>query len=233
MAIVSASSASRVLLRTIAATLILALSFLFLAAGPAGADCDVLDPTCVIETVDDTTDPVTDTVDEVVTTVEETVDEVVTTVEETVDDVVETVEETVGPVADSVDDPIATVEDTIDPIAPGVSDPPTEDPRPGTDPSVVRPDPQGGPLVESGLLGGSGPLGPAGFVGFVGEAVPPSPQGLLGPLVGAPADLVKRLAFPLALIALVFAFVTVQNRLDRKDPKLALAAATPDVLNFA
>jgi hypothetical protein len=85
-------------------------------------------------------------------------------------------------------------------------------------------------LVGSTLLAGSGPLGP---VGFIGVPVPTSPQGLLGPLAGPVADLAKRLAFPLALIVLVFAFVTVQNRLDRKDPKLALAAATPDVLNFA
>ncbi|MGH2590909.1 MAG: hypothetical protein ACRDGW_08945, partial [Actinomycetota bacterium] len=114
---------------------------------------------------------------------------------------------------------------------PGESDPPSEDPRPETGTSVVRADSRGGSrsLVGSVLLTASGPLGP---VGFVGVPVPTSPEGLFGPLAGPAADLAK-LAFPLALIVLVFAFVTVQNRLDRKDPKLALAAATPDVLNFA
>jgi hypothetical protein len=249
MATVTAWSGSRTKLRSIAVALIMTLSILVLAAGPARADCDVLDVTCVVETVDDTTDEVVETVDEVVETVDEvvetvegTVDEVVETVEGTVDEVVETVEGTVDEVVETVDGPVdevvETVDGTVEPVAPiqpapGESDPPGEDPGAETGTSLVRPDPQDGPLVESGLLGGSGPLGPAGFVGFVGEAVPPSPQGLLGPLAGAAADLAKRLAFPLALIVLVFGFVTVQNRLDRKDPKLALAAATPDVLNFA
>jgi len=240
MATVTASPGSRTRLRSIAAALIMTLSILVLAAGPAHADCDVLDLTCVVETVDDTTDEVVETVDEVVETVEgtvdevvETVDEVVETVEGTVDEVVETVEDTVEPVGPVVD----TVEETVDPVAPtqptpGESDLPGEDPGAETGTSVVRPDSGGGSrtLVGSGLLAGSGPLGP---VGFIGVPVPTSPQGLLGPLAGPAADLAKQLAFPLALIVLVFVFVTVQNRLDRKDPKLALAAATPDVLNFA
>lgn len=237
MTAVTASSGSRVPLRAIAAVMMLTLCLLVLAARPARADCDVLDPTCVGETVDDTTDEVVETVDEVVETVDDTVEEVVGTVEEAADEVVETVEETVAAVTDTVDetiDPIAPIPGVPDvPETPGVDDPPTgEDPNPGVDSSVVRPDPRGGsgPLAGAGPLAGSGPLGPAGFVG---DAILTSPQGLLGPFAGPAADLAKRLAFPLALIVLVFAFVAVQNRLDRKDPKLALAATAPDVLSFA
>jgi hypothetical protein len=247
MATVTASSGSRTKLRSIAVALIMTLSILVLAAGPARADCDVLDVTCVVETVDDTTDEVVETVDEVVETVDEvvetvegTVDEVVETVEGTVDEVVETVEGTVDEVVETVDgtvdEVVETVDETVEPVAPiqpapGESDPPGEDPGAETGTSVVRPDSGGSrSLVRSALLAGSGPLGP---VGFVGVPVPTSPEGLLGALAGPAADLAQQLAFPLALIVLVFAFVTVQNRLDRKDPKLALAAATPDVLNFA
>jgi hypothetical protein len=40
------------------------------------------------------------------------------------------------------------------------------------------------------------------------------------------------LAFPLALALIVLLFVAVQNRIDRKDPKLALAPVAPDLLRF-
>lgn len=44
----------------------------------------------------------------------------------------------------------------------------------------------------------------------------------------------RRLAFPLMLLALVVGYVVFQNRIDRKDPKLALAALDqdPDLLSF-
>jgi hypothetical protein len=42
----------------------------------------------------------------------------------------------------------------------------------------------------------------------------------------------KILSFPLALALIVLLFVAVQNRIDRKDPKLALAPVAPDLLRF-
>ena len=39
-------------------------------------------------------------------------------------------------------------------------------------------------------------------------------------------------AFPLALALIVGAFLLAQNRLDRRDPRLALAPVGPDVLDF-
>jgi hypothetical protein len=44
---------------------------------------------------------------------------------------------------------------------------------------------------------------------------------------------VAGLVFPSILALIVVAFVAVQNRLDRRDPKLALAPIGPDVLTFA
>jgi hypothetical protein len=39
---------------------------------------------------------------------------------------------------------------------------------------------------------------------------------------------VLRSAFPLLLIILALLFLSIQDRIDRKDPKLALAPARPD-----
>jgi hypothetical protein len=39
-------------------------------------------------------------------------------------------------------------------------------------------------------------------------------------------------AFPVALVLIVGAFLLVQDRLDRRDPRLALAPVGPDVLDF-
>jgi hypothetical protein len=47
------------------------------------------------------------------------------------------------------------------------------------------------------------------------------------------AWLARTLAFPLLLIVLVFAFMLVQNRIDRRDPKLALAPVGADHLTFS
>jgi hypothetical protein len=221
------------------------LLVLVLTATPARADCDALDPLCVVEAVEETTDPVVEVVDEVVDTVDDAIDEVVETVDEVVDTVEDTTDEAVDAVDDTVDTVTDPVEDAIDPVAPdpgvdpvapvppGASDPPAdgEDPAPGTDSTVVRPDAS----VDPDAVSGSDPvLGPAPLdpVVLAGDVATASPQDLLGPFAGPLTDLAKRLAFPLALIVLVLAFVAVQNRLDRKDPKLALATTAPDVLSF-
>ena len=47
------------------------------------------------------------------------------------------------------------------------------------------------------------------------------------------ARLARTLAFPLVLILLVVAFLLAQDRIDRKDPKLALAPVDADHLTFS
>lgn len=47
------------------------------------------------------------------------------------------------------------------------------------------------------------------------------------------AWLARTLAFPIVLIILVIGFVLVQDRVDRRDPKLALAPVAADHLTFS
>jgi hypothetical protein len=67
-----------------------------------------------------------------------------------------------------------------------------------------------------------------------GLAEPPGVKGLrrlLHEIARVAAEVGKRSAFPSALLVLVMAFLTLQNRIDRRDPKLALAPVhpTPDL----
>ena len=54
---------------------------------------------------------------------------------------------------------------------------------------------------------------------------------LLKQIARVAAEVGKRSSFPSALLVLVFAFLSLQNRIDRRDPKLALAPVypTPDL----
>jgi len=228
----------------LSASLILTLCFVVLTAGPARA-CDVLDPTCVSETVDDTVDGATETVED---TVDETTGDTEQTVEETVETVEETVESVTGDPGETVEETVETGIGPVDDVIGGLS-PPT---LPGTDPvppGTVDPAPGGNGAGNGSDVGGSGGgdpqagTPPGGIAGpfaldpssfgsaFVVETAP-APQGFLGGLAGPIAEVASRIAFPLALAVLVLLFVAFQNRLDRRDPKLALAATSPDVLRF-
>ena len=57
------------------------------------------------------------------------------------------------------------------------------------------------------------------------------PDGFLGKLRRVIGEAAERAAFPLLLLVAMFLFVLLQNRLDARDPKLALAPihATPDL----
>jgi len=57
-------------------------------------------------------------------------------------------------------------------------------------------------------------------------------QGLFERIGSLTIQAAEALAFPLALAVIVLLFVAVQNRIDRKDPKLALAPIAPDLLRF-
>jgi hypothetical protein len=88
-------------------------------------------------------------------------------------------------------------------------------------------------------------VSPDGFYGSGAAAALPVPTvagsptdagtpSLVERIARSAADVAERIAFPLLLAFLVGGFVLVQNRLDRKDPKLALAAldAEEDLLGF-
>jgi hypothetical protein len=228
-----------------------------LTPGPArAADCGLLGTSCVTDTLGQTAGGAVSTVQE---TVDQTVDEVVTVVEETVDEkvdqvvgVVENVGETVkqtteklaGTVEDTVDETVNTVNDTVGAVDPVVAPPPpnggseqgSNDPagngsRPDTETSVVRPQGRGrsATTLHVDLVAETSPAGDTVVVNGTSST---SPLDQPGPFAGSLPEIARRLAFPLVLVGLVLAFVAIQNRLDRKDPKLALASTTRDVLNF-
>jgi hypothetical protein len=250
----NASPRSRLLLRiggrAAAVSLIALLSSVLFAATPAAA-CDVLDPTCVDETVEETVDSPTGTVDDAAGSpdqiIDETVEETTEPVDETVEETTETVESVIGQADETVD---KTVGPGIGPVDDGIGDPSV----PGVDPDPVPPPTVDGPSEVGGGGGASGGNGsdagdqPAGTSngGVAGPFVldpftlggapavesTPAPRGFLDVLAGPAGEIARRIAFPLALALLVFLFLVFQHRLDGRDPKLALATTSPDVLRF-
>ena len=237
----SAAVSSRVRGRTfgtsLRALLLLAFGASFVvAAAPARAACPLTDPACVIGTVDEAVQPVTEVTDPVVDQVDQVVDQVVDPVTEVTD-----------PVVGTIGGVINRVEDTVDPIV-DVTE------RPAQGHSGVGPDPRTGPGAPPGDSGdGRSDVGSGSFVerpipppALVGGAFIPSIESVR-PIsdvrIGASPptersgvsfeNVVKGLvAFPLALALIVGAFLLAQNRLDRRDPRLALAPVGPDVLDF-
>jgi hypothetical protein len=211
----------------------------------------------VLMSVPATACPVTDlscTVADPVSAVQDTVDQTTTTAGETAATVTDRVNETVEPVTDAVKGVLGQVPDPPDP---GVIDDPT-----GILPDVLGStvaQPSGpGASKPSGNSTATGPGGGKSRTVAGGAALSPSTFGR-GPVIGpvaasisrTPADsptisqrgffdrigalaiqAAKELAFPLALVLIVLLFVAVQNRIDRKDPKLALAPVAPDLLRF-
>jgi hypothetical protein len=227
----SAAASSRARERTFGTSLrpllLLAIVASFVVGATPARGCPLTDPGCVIGTVDEVVEPVTEVTDPVV------------------DQVVDPVTEVTDPVVGTIG---GVVEDTVDPIV-DVTEPPAQghsdvgpDPRPGP----------GAPPADSG--NGRSDVGSGSFVerpipppALVGGAFIPS-LGSVRPLsdvrIGASPptersgvsfeNVVKGLvAFPLALALIVGGFLLLQNRLDRRDPRLALAPVGPDVLDFA
>lgn len=212
------------------ALLLLAIGGSFVvAAAPAGAACPLTDPTCVTETITETVDDVTEPVTEVT----------------------DPVTGTIGGVVDDVKDTVGPIVDEVPPQLPGPSINVTEPPTPGD--SAVGPGPRTGPGAPPDDSGnGRSDPGSGSFVertvpvqalvgGTFVSGLDPSPGSdvRIGP--SPPAErtgvslenVVKGFAFPLALMLIVGAFLLVQDRLDRRDPRLALAPVGPDVLDFA
>jgi len=229
----SAAASSRARGRTFGTSLrgllLLAIGTSFVVAAAPARGCPLTDPGCVIETVDDVVEPVTDPV----------VDQV--------DQVVDPVTEVTDPVVGTIGGVINGVEDTVGPIV-DVTEPPAQGD------SDVGPDARTGPGAPRGDSGngrsdvGSGsfverPIPPPALVGgaFIPslESVRPVSDVRIG--ASPPTErsgvsfenVVKGLvAFPLALALIVGTFLLAQNRLDRRDPRLALAPVGPDVLDF-
>jgi hypothetical protein len=216
----------------------MAIGALFvIAAVPARAACPLTDLACVTGTVTETVDQVTAPVTAPVT---EPVNEVTDPVTGTVGGVVDKVKDTVGPVVDEV------------PSSPQLPNPSIDVNQSTTGDSGAGPGPRTGPGAPRGDSGngrsdpgtGSSVERPIPVQALVGgtfiSGVAPSPSSDVGIGPSPPTertvvsleDVVKGFAFPLALVLIVGAFLLVQDRLDRRDPRLALAPVGPDVLDF-
>ena len=203
--------------------MIAAVFLLLVLASPAAADpCALIDPECITETVDETIDTVT---------------EAGGSVKETIDETVEQGSDVVGETATGV---IGTVKDTVDGLLGKGKDP---DPGPGggdgDKPKARGNDGDNHRRADRGADGLSGrrlePRDPSIETTFAGQGsvldwprLHPAGEGGLRRALGAAATL----AFPFLLASMVLAFLVIQNRLDRKDPRLASAPLGPDVLTF-
>jgi len=212
-------------------------STLVLMSAPAMA-CPVTDLTCLPET---TASPVT-----AVTDTTSAVDQTTTTVKETAAAVTDQASKTVEPVTDAVKGILGQAPDPPDPtgilpdvlgstVAPPSGSGPTEPGgnRTATGPGGGKSRTNGGAV--SSLTFGRGPVigpvaAPISSTPAVSRKIPR--QGLFDRIGSLAIQAAKELAFPLALAVIVLLFVAVQNRIDRKDPKLALAPITPDLLRF-
>jgi hypothetical protein len=216
------------------AVVVLAVGASFMVMAPAArADCSLADPSCVIDTVEEVAVPATEITDPVPEEVTEVTDPVVGTVggsvdnvDEAVDPIIDDVEETVGPIIDEVGAPAPGSSVEInEPPAPGApsDDPPTERVDVGRSSFVGR-------TVPVPALAGS-PFLPNLELSSADEArIGPTPPAERSGL--SLEDVVKGLTFPLALALIVGAFLLAQDRIDRRDPRLALAPLGPDVLPF-
>jgi hypothetical protein len=197
------------------------LSLALAAPAFAEAACDPLDVTCVV----------TDTAG---------------SGQQTVSDNVDTVIGTVKPV---VDDP----QGTVDHILHGISRPPVAAAAPaaaavahrrhasspaagtagwpgGTGPHVVRPQQ---PRSVGGQSAGSHPTGSTPDTSSTPVTVAKAPLFAHG-FAGVAAHVVApSLGVVLALLAVAVGFVMVQDRLDRRDPKLTLAPVQTEMMGFS
>ena len=199
------------------------------AVGSGASACELTDPTCLVDEVKQTAQQ---TVDEVREEAKVTVDEVRETAEDTLSNVEETVDEVVNPTNPAVPNPPSepTVPSNPGPDAPdngpgdrGPSDPSnvkseqedrTSGPQRAVDPLLPRITLAVGPLVRD----------PFGF----NNADQPADPGLSESAIEAAKDF----AFPLVLTLIVGAFLTIQHRVDRREPKLVFAPIDNDLLSF-
>ena len=193
----------------------------------AMAACPPLDIECQLDGVVDTGKGL---VDDVIDPIETPGDDIIDrTVDPIVDDVFDTVDDVLGG-----GDPI----DLPEPIGGGdgggthVGGPPAPHQRPSAHSPTV-------PEERGAVVAGRSPDGPGIATGpTISAASGIAPLGStdrtsgnrFGEVLGGVA---RSLAVVLALFGLAVAFVAVQDRFDRSDPRLALAPVEPDVVNFA
>ncbi|MGY1760488.1 hypothetical protein ACI79G_13075 [Geodermatophilus sp. SYSU D00779] len=156
------------------------------------------------------------------------------------------------PTPEPTPDPAPTLQPTPDPVpAPDPTPEPEPAPEPAPTPSAVPtptpsavPTPQPEPVLPSETpsptpappvtdRGGDLPRGDGDVVQAPPLQASPSTVGEVVTAVGETAlAVVEDGQFPLALVAVVAGFLAVQGRLDRRDPKLALARVHQELNDF-
>jgi hypothetical protein len=211
--------------------IVVALSTLSIAAAgisSAHAACPTGDPVCLEETVGAGQTLVEDTIGPVDAPGDEAAAPVTDIVDPALDDVQDRLGDLLG----------GRVVDPLDPIVGGGgggSHPPGKEPG-GT---PRHPPGHGGP-VRGRIPGGpgldrvTGPSGHAPSNAGPSGAVLRDPDPASRDRFGAALEGVARsLAIVLALFGLAVGFVAIQDRLDRSDPRLALAPVESDIAEFA
>jgi uncharacterized membrane protein YtjA (UPF0391 family) len=182
---------------------------LALSAPVAFADCPLTDPTCIVDQTKQTsTDTVNGAKDKADAAVKQATD---------------TVEGILNPIGMPTPTPMPTGRGGDGSGGSGGS-------VPNGGPATTPTSSGGGALNRAAITGAPTPASPSSRP--VRHATVHGPS-LFGRIGGAAAEAAKQVAFPLALALMVVAFLIVQNRLDRRDPKLAQAPIAPDVLRFA
>lgn len=223
-------------------------------AWPGQADaCPITNPSCTLEntqkTVDDTVGQVKDTAGDVT----ETVDETVNKIEDTAGNTVDEVKETAGNVSETIDkttDQVLNPTDPTTPNKPTVNPGPDKPGQPNKGPGKAGPGDRvkGHEQTRPDGLDRRSPNGPpnglldprlastfsreAGTVAVSDASASALPRGPLESLGRAAVEAVKKFAFPLLMTLAVGAFLLIQSRIDKRDPKLALAPVDFDMLGF-
>ena len=228
---------------------------LVVGAPIAHADpCPPLDLGCTLEqttttageVLQETTTTVGGAVEDTTTAAGEVLEQTTTTVGEVLDETASTV----GGVLEGAPGPVGGGAIPVVPLDAPVVVPGEQPPVGGTDPPVDQPVPPHGNGPGGGGSAHAGPpaagarvpvaqpgfsaapdVGIGGGAGIVGHAHVRFVDDGSGRVSGA--WIARTLAFPVILILLVIGFIVVQNRIDRKDPKLALAPVSADVLTFS
>jgi hypothetical protein len=195
-----------------------------LGGSSAFADCPPTDPTCVTDVVSDAQQTVTggsggatDTIDEAVGGVQDTADAVAKQVTDTVDGILNPGGDDGGGGGGGGGGGHGGGGTGGGGTGSGNGSSGGRTDAPGGSSTSLQPNQPSVTTVASrspvaGRRGGHGSL-----LGQVGDVI---------------ADAARQVAFPLALTLMVVAFLLIQNRLDRGDPKLAMAPIGPDVLRF-
>jgi hypothetical protein len=231
------------MIRTLRALIAVAvISAPFVTGSAANAQvCTALDPTCIAEetlgTVGDAIDDTVGAADDARGGAQEAADDAVKNVKGRADDVVTTVRETVDGIVDPGGNPPpggGGGGGGSDPGNGGGTDGPAIDPGHTGTPQHhgAVPGRAGGSPRTTSTTGGIAATDPGPFRPSASDGSGQSDAGASPTIARVAADVIKGLALMALLLGAVTVFLTLQERLDKRDPKLLLASLGSDRVQF-